>query len=161
MLITSATTVNTVSYLSLYELEQYKKQFQSFWLPFMEQFIPATTIWVAGERWCNEPCPILNVCDYDFELVEAEISIQEVPNGLFNTGRTSYTTFVLTGRTSITGSLGTPTGSNPKTSQLITPVKDLGSTTSTLLLRTTAEASIDITSYRSRFTSLTTETTII
>lgn len=77
---TSATSITTVTYLSLYNLENYKKQFQSFWIPFMEQFIPATTIWVAGERWCNEPCTIINPCDYDFELVEAEVSIETTPS---------------------------------------------------------------------------------
>ena len=76
---TSASTIQTVTYLNLFQLENYKKQFQSFWIPFIEQFIPATTIWVAGERWCNEPCTIINPCDYDFELVDSEVSVEPKP----------------------------------------------------------------------------------
>ncbi len=76
---TSSTVSNTVTYLDLKQLEHYKKTFQSFWLPFMEQFIPATTIWVAGEKWCNEPCTIIDPCDYDFELNADDTSISQIP----------------------------------------------------------------------------------
>ena len=161
---TSASTVTTVTYLSLYDLENYKKQFQSFWIPFMEQFIPATTIWVAGERWCNDVCTIINPCDYDFELVESEISIQQVPEGFFPSGLTNSLAFinsVLSAETSTTGTPGTPSGSNPTSSTAITPVVDLGLTRSTPIIRTVAEASIDIATYRSRFTQTEIKTEIV
>jgi hypothetical protein len=63
--------------LSILELENYKKVFQSFWLQMVEQFIPATTIFVAGEKWCNAPdiiCPEFDECDYDYEFVEGEVT---------------------------------------------------------------------------------------
>lgn len=151
---TSASTVTTVTYLSLYELESYKKQFQSFWIPFMEQFIPATTIWVAGERWCNDVCTIVNPCDYDFELVEAEVSYQEVTEVLLKTTKTSggYKSLLLDKNTSSIGALGAPVIFEVKETPLITPVKDLGATSSTPIIKTTAETNIDILTYRNRFT---------
>lgn len=163
---TSASTVTTVTYLSLYDLENYKKQFQSFWIPFMEQFIPATTIWVAGERWCNEVCTIINPCDYDFELVEAEVSIQEIPPGFFPAPPRSYTNsgfvgLVATTNTNTNLPSGTATATQPTSSSTITPVVDLGLTTTTPIVRTVAQASIDIAAYRNRFTAPTIETIIL
>jgi len=64
--------------LNLIQLEEYKKTFQSFWIKFVEQFVPATTIWVAGERWCNSIeniCTEIAECDYDYELVASETSV--------------------------------------------------------------------------------------
>jgi hypothetical protein len=164
--IVSATTVNTVTYLSLYDLENYKKQFQSFWIPFMEQFIPATAIWVAGERWCNEVCTIINPCDYDFELVEAEVSIQEIPPGFFPPPPKSYTNSGFVGlvantNTNISLPSGTSTATQPTNPQNIVPVVDLGLTETTPIIKTVTEASIDITAYRNRFTSPTIETIIL
>jgi len=161
-LTTTATTVPTVAYLSLYDLENYKKQFQSFWIPFMEQFIPATTIWVAGERWCNEVCTIIDPCDYDFELVESEISIEQVPVGFFppNTNLFGNVSNVLTATTTSV-STGTPAATNPNTSPLVTPVIDLGLTTTEPILKTVAEATIDLLSYRNKFTTETTKTVIV
>ena len=156
---TTASTVNTLTYLSLYDLENYKKQFQSFWIPFMEQFIPATSIWVAGERWCNEPCTIINPCDYDFELVDSEVSYEQIPTGFFPIPPRGSTTITIPiPATSQIGNGVVPEGTTVTTTPLVTPVLDLGVKTATPILRTEAEASIDITSYRSRFTSLTTVT---
>ena len=162
----SATTVPTVTYLTLSELENYKKQFQSFWLPFMEQFVPATTIWVAGERWCNEPCPIINVCDYDFEYVNGQITVQELSDNNFGetpTGRTNngFINQLPTGNTTTTSGPGQSTATNPTTIPNISQVVDLGATTSTPVLRTVAETSVDILSYRNRFTELTTERIVL
>jgi len=66
---------------TLLELEGYKKTFQSFWVQFVEQFIPATTIFVSGERWCNRPdeiCTQYDECDFDFEFVEGDVTT--IPN---------------------------------------------------------------------------------
>ena len=67
---------------TLLELEGYKKTFQSFWVQFVEQFVPATTIFVSGERWCNRPddiCTQYDECDFDFEFVEGDVTT--IPNG--------------------------------------------------------------------------------
>jgi hypothetical protein len=42
-----------VPFPNLLQLETFKKTFQGFWIQFMEQFIPATTIFISGEKWCN------------------------------------------------------------------------------------------------------------
>ena len=157
---TSATTEITVTYLNLYDLENYKKTFQSFWIPFMEQFIPATTIWVAGERWCNEPCTVIDVCDYDFELTEAEISIEPVQPGLLpSTPRSvgSSAMPVPTTSTSTTTSSSEPTGSIPTETPYIMPIKELGLVRETVLIPTTDQLSVDLTSSRFRFSDVTTE----
>ncbi len=157
---TSATTEPTVTYLNLYDLENYKKTFQSFWIPFMEQFIPATTIWVAGERWCNEPCTIIDVCDYDFELTEAEISIEPIqPGFLPSTPRSvgSSAMPVPTTSTSTTTSSSEPTGSIPTETPYIMPIKELGLVRETVLIPTTDQLSVDLTSSRFRFSDVTTE----
>ena len=44
---------NGFTFPNLLALENFKKVFQGFWIDFMEQFIPATTIFVSGEKWCN------------------------------------------------------------------------------------------------------------
>jgi hypothetical protein len=57
--------------INLVQLETFKKTFQGFWLQFMEQFIPATRIFVAGEKWCNSPdniCKEYDPCEYEFEF---------------------------------------------------------------------------------------------
>ena len=67
--------------LTLLELEKYKKTFQSFWVQFVEQFVPATTIFISGERWCNRPdeiCTQYEECDFDFEFVEGDVTT--IPN---------------------------------------------------------------------------------
>ena len=72
--------------LTLLELEGYKKTFQSFWVQFVEQFVPATTIFVSGEKWCNRPdeiCVQYEECDFDFEFVEGDVTT--IPNlNIFN-----------------------------------------------------------------------------
>lgn len=67
--------------ITLLQLEGYKKTFQSFWVQFVEQFIPATTIFVSGEKWCNredEICTQYDECDFDYEFVEGEVTT--IPN---------------------------------------------------------------------------------
>ncbi len=72
--------------LTLLELEGYKKTFQNFWVQFVEQFVPATTIFVSGEKWCNRPdeiCEAYQPCDFDFEFVEGDVTV--TPNlNIFN-----------------------------------------------------------------------------
>lgn len=153
ILTTSATTVTTVTYLSLYELENYKKTFQSFWIPFMEQFIPATTIWIAGERWCNEPCTVIDSCDYDFELVESEVSIQPTQQT-----SSSYRELVVS-RTSLPTTLESTVSSVDTLSEAeiisnppnIVETVSLGLETSKPLILTQKEFNIDIKKYRSKF----------
>ena len=161
MIITTATTVNTVKYLSLLELEQYKKQFQSFWIPFMEQFIPATTVWVAGERWCNEPCTIISPCDYDFELVEAEISYQEIPPGFFPTTSQINPQPCIKCEIPIgiksTTEVGVPAATFARTSPSIVQTNDLGLTTSRNIIITEQQSKIDIATYRNNFTPIETQ----
>jgi hypothetical protein len=163
-LTTSAITVNTVTYLSLYNLENYKKTFQSFWIPFMEQFIPATTIWVAGERWCAEPCTIISPCDYDFELTDAEISIVPVPPGFFpgnSSGSIGNTPVgVPTTLTSTVFTTGTPTGVIPSGVPYILPITNIGLVTTLPNIPTDEMVNVDFQEYRNRFTETTTETII-
>jgi len=153
---TSASTVPTVSYLSLYQLENYKKTFQSFWIPFMEQFIPATTIWVAGERWCNEPCTIIDPCDYDFELTEAEIGILPVPPGFFPPGAIQVGSGVSEVPQRVSS---TPIGTTPTIAEKLTntpnivQTKDLGLVTSKNIILTEVNSRIDLQAYRSKFTA--------
>ena len=67
--------------LNVYELIDYKKNFQNFWIKFIEQFVPATTIFVAGERWCtreDQICPVIEPCDYDNNFNLSDL-------GIFNT----------------------------------------------------------------------------
>lgn len=42
---------------------EYKKIFQSFWVQFIEQFVPASTIFVSGERWSN--INNISICEVD------------------------------------------------------------------------------------------------
>ncbi len=85
---TTATTINILETtssgstctkkVSLLQLEDYKKTFQSFWVRMIEQFVPATTIFVSGEKWCNNDdliCTEFEACDYDYEYVESEITV--------------------------------------------------------------------------------------
>jgi len=123
--------VTTLTYLSLYDLENYKKQFQSFWIPFMEQFIPATTIWVAGERWCNIPCPVVDTCKYDFEFTESDIIVQPVPSGIFPQTFNPVLGFRIPDPLTSTAPdvAATNNASNPSSTPQIVLVQDLGLTT--------------------------------
>ena len=70
---------------TLLQLENYKKTFQSFWLNFVEQFVPATTIFISGEKWCNRPdeiCTQYDECDFDFEFVEGDVTTKPNTNEL-------------------------------------------------------------------------------
>jgi hypothetical protein len=128
---TTANTVTTLTYLSLYDLENYKKQFQSFWIPFMEQFIPATTIWVAGERWCNIPCPVVDTCKYDFEFTESDIIVQPIPSGIFPQTFNPVLGFRIPDPLTSTAPdvAATNNASNPSSTPQIVLVQDLGLTT--------------------------------
>jgi hypothetical protein len=54
-----------VPFPNLVDLEKFKKTFQGFWTQIIEQFIPATTIFVSGEKWCNNRiCEEKVVADY-------------------------------------------------------------------------------------------------
>lgn len=157
--ITSATTEISVTYLSLLNLEKYKKQVQSFWIPFMEQFTPATAIWVSGERWCNEPCSIINTCDFD--LTESEVSlinVEEGGNKSSEANRSSISSNVPEVIVSV-ATLGNSTGFTgelPKTeTDNIIPTKDLGFTVETPNSLKPSDNDIDILSYRNKFTSVT------
>jgi len=78
--ITATTGSYCVKTVTLLQLEEYKKVFQSFWVRMIEQFVPATTIFVSGEKWCNNDtfiCSEFDICDYDFEYVESEITVIE------------------------------------------------------------------------------------
>jgi hypothetical protein len=51
----------------------------------VEQFVPATTIFVAGEKWCNredEICTQYEECDFDFEFVEGDVTTNPNTNEL-------------------------------------------------------------------------------
>ena len=161
MITTSATTITTVRSRSIQELKNYKKQFQKFWIPFMEQFIPATTIWVAGEKWCNEPCPVINLCDLDYELVEGSVSIQTLkpPTNPIVPKNQTYDSVKPTENKSVMGFKNSG-GVSEKVNDtpLITPLKDLGVTTTTPLLNDNNITNLYIESYRNRFSNITTET---
>jgi hypothetical protein len=92
--ITGETGSYCVQTANLLQLEEYKKVFQSFWVRMIEQFVPATTIFISGEKWCNNDafiCTQFEECDYDFEYVDSEITIleystdPELPEGPHNT----------------------------------------------------------------------------
>lgn len=64
--------------LNVYELIEYKKNFQNFWIKFIEQFVPATTIFVAGEKWCtreDQICPVIEPCNYDNQFNLSDLGI--------------------------------------------------------------------------------------
>ena len=92
---TSATTVTTTFVnrnpescnidLSIYDLIDYKRNFQNFWVKFIEQFIPATTIFVSGEKWSNrddEICPTIEECGYDNLFTKEQLGLEETGGGL-------------------------------------------------------------------------------
>ncbi len=129
----------------------------------MEQFIPATTIWVAGERWCNEPCPVISPCDYDFEFVEGDVSIiktgiprPRTPNSGVECIGCRFTTNVITPNTSNVVFSNKNVAQNITKTPLITKVEDLGISNSTQL--SVNNYTVDIQSYRNRFTEVKIET---
>jgi len=74
---------NTGTTLTIYDLVEYKNNFQNFWVKFIEQFIPATTIFVAGEKWCTSNkniCPVVEVCDYDNSFDLSSLGIHSIEN---------------------------------------------------------------------------------
>jgi hypothetical protein len=156
MIIVTATTQPTIKYLSIYELENYKKQFQSFWIPFMEQFIPATTIWVAGERWCNEPCTIIDTCDYDFELVASASTIQQIRQPTKKYLLNSYGNSLgnINGNTTSVLPPAPFSGGAPQNTTDLTNITDLGQKIITENVLTQLDTNIDIVQYRDKFISL-------
>jgi len=156
---------------TLLELENYKKTFQSFWLQFMEQFIPATTIWVAAEKWCNKPeddCVMIDPCDYDYELIDSEVIVQSVPSGFFTppprvVGSVVGTVSTIPSTTTSTVSSGTISGAILETGTailtgpvILVPIVDYGSTTITTLIPSTDTFNIDFQTYQDKFTETTT-----
>jgi hypothetical protein len=127
----------------------------------MEQFIPATTIWVAGERWCADPCTVIDPCDYDFELTDAEISIIPIPPGFFPTPPRSVGSTVVVVPTTITTTVGTvgttPRGDVPTKSSNILEIIDLGLTTTVSNIPLEDWVNVDFQTYRSRFGATITE----
>ena len=84
---TTATTVNVITdrtndcntELNIFELIDYKNNFQNFWVKFIEQFIPATTIFVAGEKWSNredEICNVIEPCGYLNSFSEGDLGLK-------------------------------------------------------------------------------------
>ena len=73
--------------LSVFDLLEYKKNFQNFWVKFIEQFIPATTIFVSGEKWSNrdnEICPTIEECGYDNIFTKSDLGLKSTNGGLTN-----------------------------------------------------------------------------
>jgi len=145
----------TVTYLSLFDLEQYKKQFQSFWIPFMEQFVPATTIWVAGERWCNDPCP--TEVDCGFELTSEDAVVQTIEQKSFTSanGAKSFTSTTPENLKS-SASFGSPSGNDANSNnsnENVIITEDVGLVNQNVITKTFAENNIDIQAYRSKFTA--------
>ncbi len=71
--------------LSIYDLITYKNNFQNYWVKFIEQFIPATTIFVSGEKWSNrddEICATIDDCGYDNLFTESDLGIINTDGGL-------------------------------------------------------------------------------
>jgi hypothetical protein len=71
--------------LSIFDLLEYKKNFQNFWVKFIEQFIPATTIFVSGEKWSNrdnEICPTIEECGYDNIFTKSDLGLKSTDGGL-------------------------------------------------------------------------------
>jgi hypothetical protein len=70
--------------LSIYDLINYKKNFQNFWVKFIEQFVPATTIFVSGEKWSNrndEICEVIEPCGYINNFSEVDLGLRST-NGV-------------------------------------------------------------------------------
>jgi hypothetical protein len=66
--------------LNIFELIEYKNNFQSFWVKFIEQFVPATTIFISGEKWCTKPeqiCKTYDDCGYDNSLNNSDLGLSE------------------------------------------------------------------------------------
>jgi hypothetical protein len=72
-----------VPFPNLVQLETFKKTFQSFWMQIIEQFIPATTIFVGGEKWCNNRiCEQKVVADYLLDARSDELSPAPVSDNI-------------------------------------------------------------------------------
>ena len=137
----------------------------------MEQFIPATTIWVAAEKWCNKPeddCVMIDPCDYDYELIDSEVIVQSVPSGFFTppprvVGSVVGTVSTIPSTTTSTVSSGTISGAILETGTailtgpvILVPIVDYGSTTITTLIPSTDTFNIDFQTYQDKFTETTT-----
>jgi hypothetical protein len=70
--------------LNIFDLIDYKNNFQSFWVKFIEQFVPATTIFVAGEKWCttdDKICETYGVCGYEHNFNLIDLGLITVDGG--------------------------------------------------------------------------------
>ncbi|MCH9712614.1 MAG: hypothetical protein K0U20_08340, partial [Proteobacteria bacterium] len=89
--------------LNVYDLINYKKNFQNYWVKFVEQFIPATTIFVSGEKWSNrndEICPTIEECSYDNLFTAKNLGLEEVDD----TTEPIFTPSIIDGRNGRLGS---------------------------------------------------------
>jgi len=110
---------NQTPFPNLIELERFKKTFQGFWIEFMEQFIPATTIFIAGEKWCNGIiCEEKTVSDYDMCITSngGVLSPTPISDSITESGNSSDSN--LSGIQSRTGTLNDENGDNTSTSQV-------------------------------------------
>ena len=90
--------------LSIYDLINYKRNFQNYWVKFVEQFIPATTIFVSGEKWSNrndEICPTIKECEYDNLFTTKALGIEQVGSDT----RPIITPSIIDGRNTRVGSV--------------------------------------------------------
>ena len=58
---------NCTKQVTLLQLEEYKKVFQSFWVRMIEQFVPATTIFVSGVILLTSAFLLLDIFDLLYE----------------------------------------------------------------------------------------------
>jgi hypothetical protein len=75
--------------LNIFDLIDYKNNFQSFWVKFIEQFVPATTIFVAGEKWCttdDKICETYSVCGYEHNFNLVDLGLITVDGGTEDNG---------------------------------------------------------------------------
>ncbi len=158
--------------LSLLDLEKYKNVFQGFWVQFIEQYIPATTIFVSGEKWCNNDeliCPELEECDYDYEFVEADVTFIEIETDGSDIGSPVDTETPVPEENG-GGGTSTPDNNGPHDSSDSDPIKlpgievyptptDPGITSSRPV--TVTQSSAEKTAFLSRFTEKTTETIVL
>ena len=78
------TPENCSTPLNVFELIEYKNNFQNFWVKFIEQFVPATTIFVSGEKWCNKPneiCKVIDECGYENDLSKSDMGTKDYTGG--------------------------------------------------------------------------------
>lgn len=98
--------------LSVYDLINYKNNFQNFWVKFIEQFVPATTIFVAGEKWCtreDQICQTYTDCNYNNNFSLSDLGITHT------NGDTNKRTTNITEGSNVDINIGTTTITSTKT----------------------------------------------